>query len=248
MTTDALLTILLNVAIPSVLAILGGILAARSLPAEHIRYERWLWTSGFVSLALLAVVLAVVQQVRLTTDRVEADRKANETEGRLRADSKFTQGQLDTMTKVLTTLASTNTKPQDGNMTAAMLKALAAAGHSLSTPPTTPSLKDKLIQLSSDLAKFYSDRKEAASEVSSASQTARSVDFNTRYKLMMEETTIMYSARFFVYVTAALDEARGYGLDTREVELHSNRVISSGSLLDLQSVTLDLVKLASKVP
>jgi hypothetical protein len=231
MTTDALLVILLNVAIPSVLAILGGILAARSLPAERIRYERWLWTSGFLGLALLAVVLAVIQQVRLTTYRVETDRKANETEGRLRADSKFTQGQLDTMTKVLTTLASTTTKPQDGNMTAAMLKALAATGRSLST---APSLKDKLIHLSSDLANFYSDRKVAESEAWNP-QTTSSLDLNTRIKLMMGDTAIKYSARFSVYVTAALDEARGYGLDTKEVESHSNRIISSGIRIRVES-------------
>ena len=106
MTADAILAIVLNVAIPSILAILGGILAVRSLPVGAVKYERWLWVSAFLGLALIAIVLSFVQQVRTTTQQREADEKSARTVNDLRSDGKYTQGQLDSINKVLTAIVA----------------------------------------------------------------------------------------------------------------------------------------------
>lgn len=135
MTTNGILSILLNAAIPSILAILGGILAVRALPAEKFHHERWFWISAFIGLALVAVALTSVQQVILTTQQSEAERRSNEKENSLRLDNRYTQGQLDTMTKVLTSLAS---KTESGGITKDVLGALAMAARASSPAPVEP--------------------------------------------------------------------------------------------------------------
>jgi hypothetical protein len=131
-TTGALLSVLLSVAIPFVLAVMGGILAVRSLPAEKFRYERWWWVASFICIALLGIVLAFVQQLILTKEQKETEQKASEAEFRLRSEGRYTQGQLDTMTKVLTALAS---KPTDPSISKSLIQALA-----MSTQTSTASL------------------------------------------------------------------------------------------------------------
>lgn len=126
MTTDGVLSVLLSVAIPFLLAVLGGILAVRSLPAEKFRNERWWWIGGFLGLAIVGIVLAFIQQIVLTDEQRVSDKKASDREAQLRADSRFTQGQLDTMTKVLTSIAS---KPDSSNIGREMLTALATVAH-----------------------------------------------------------------------------------------------------------------------
>jgi hypothetical protein len=76
-------------------------LAARSLPSETFRYERWCWIASFVGIALVGIVLAFVQQVVLTTEQAEAEKAATTAQARLEADNRFTQGQLDSINKVL---------------------------------------------------------------------------------------------------------------------------------------------------
>jgi energy-coupling factor transporter transmembrane protein EcfT len=122
MTVDGLLAILLNVAIPSLLALAGGILAIRAF-REAKSPERWAWIGVFFGLALVAIVLAFVQQVRFTSQQKEMDAKEASAELRSTNDNKYMQGQLDSINKVLTTVVS---KPGDSGLIKDLLKSLAS--------------------------------------------------------------------------------------------------------------------------
>lgn len=104
MTVDALLAIALNVAIPCVLAILGGILAVRSLQSNT--REKLFWVCSFIGIALIAIVLAFVQQVRLSEQIQKNEQIATAKEQKLTGEQKYTQGQLDSINKVLTAVVS----------------------------------------------------------------------------------------------------------------------------------------------
>jgi len=130
-TTDALLALLLNVAIPSLLAVAGGLLAARTLPKDK-RLEQGLWTALFVGLALIAIGLAFVQQVRITTQQTNADEVANKRQSALEGTNRYTQGQLDSITKVLTSLVSSGSSNNDYKTT---LRALLASAATRNVPP-----------------------------------------------------------------------------------------------------------------
>ncbi len=108
MKLDALLEILLNVVIPCALALAGGILAARSL-SDDKRVERSRWMALLYALPALAIVLAFVQQVRISSRdegaKPEQQAKDIKTEG----DVKYTQGELDSsLTKCLLKLSNAN--------------------------------------------------------------------------------------------------------------------------------------------
>lgn len=113
MTLDALLNILLAVVVPGLMALIGGVLAARALPREIGKKnpEMWYWISGFVFLFLVSIVLAFVREVRSTAQQRAADQKAAQAELRSTGDIKYMQGQLDSINKVLSTLSS-NSNPQ----------------------------------------------------------------------------------------------------------------------------------------
>src|ERR1700733_65364 len=151
MTTSAILSIVISVGIPFVLAVLGGILAVRSLPVENFRYERWWWIGTFVGLCLLGIILAVIQQVKLTGDQQLADNKASASESQLRSDMRYTQGQLDTMTKVLSAVAF---KSNETGSNKDLLQELVAVGRGAAnrTPAapvtyTNSQLKDAALDL-----------------------------------------------------------------------------------------------------
>lgn len=122
MTLDALLAILLNVAIPSLMAVAGGILAIRTY-RDAKGPERWAWVSVFVFLFIVAVVLGFVQQVRLTSQQKDSDEKTAAAELRSSGEIKFMQGQLDSINKVLTAVVS---RPGDAGLAKDLLKALAS--------------------------------------------------------------------------------------------------------------------------
>ena len=112
MTTDALLAISLNVVIPSLLAVAGGVLAIRAF-RDAKSTERWAWLGVFVFLFLVAVVLAFAQQVLFTEEQKRSDDKAAQIEARRSDEAKytqgqlsFTQGQLESINKVLSTVVS----------------------------------------------------------------------------------------------------------------------------------------------
>lgn len=104
MNTDALLAILLNVVIPSVLAVAGGILAVKALSNDK-RVERARWITLFVGLAIAAIVLAFIQQVRLTTQQAIVDQKAAANELRASNDNRYIQGRLDSIVQVMVTFS-----------------------------------------------------------------------------------------------------------------------------------------------
>lgn len=129
MTTDALLALLLNIVIPTLLAVAGGILAIRTFK-DAKSTERWAWIGVFLFLFLVAVILGFIQQVRQTSEQKEADEKANAAELRNEGNIKYMQGQLDSINKVLTTVVS---QGGDSGLGKALLKALAAQASAASS-------------------------------------------------------------------------------------------------------------------
>jgi hypothetical protein len=125
MTIDALLNILLTVGVPSLMALMGGILAAKALPTDPgtRNLERSLWVCGFLALFLLSIVLSFIQQVRNTTQQRAADGKAAQAELKSTGDIKYMQGELDSINKVLGTLSANS----DPKQTAAILKGIMPA-------------------------------------------------------------------------------------------------------------------------
>lgn len=154
MTVDSLLAILLAVVIPFALAVAGGILAIKALPPEAQVRRNW-WISLFVALTLIGIVLAFAQQVLLTKEQKEADEKGNAREVRMISDTKFTQGQLDSINKVLTAVIS---KSGDSGLVKEVLKALAGqaaqAGNSGQQSYSNSQLRDAALDLARRLREF----------------------------------------------------------------------------------------------
>ncbi len=125
MTLDALLNIAITVVLPFLMALGGGILAARSLQSER---EKRFWIFGFVLVFLLCVALSVVQQVRSTTQ--EASRQVRDSQRDLvhMGNEKYMQGQLDSINRVLASLSQNSTPDK----TLSLLKSLMTA----TAPPT----------------------------------------------------------------------------------------------------------------
>lgn len=82
MTTDGLISIVLAVAIPRLMALIGGALATRTLPSENgcRNPETYFWVGFFVLLFLVSIVLAFYQQVRNTSQQQAADKMAADKE------------------------------------------------------------------------------------------------------------------------------------------------------------------------
>jgi hypothetical protein len=159
MTTDAILSVLLSVAIPFILAAMGGILAVRTTD-EKFRYERWWWLVSFIGLALLGIVLAFVQQIVLTSEQKEADRKSEESRRQLESTTRFTQGQLDTMTKVLTVVASKGEPGISRDVVQALVTAVAPAMRADKTYPhnlSTKELRESTIGLVKTIRAFLGE-------------------------------------------------------------------------------------------
>lgn len=104
MTVDALLNILLSVGVPGLMALVGGILAARALPSKDNKRnpELYIWASGFLSLFIVSLILAFIQQVRITTQQSVSVKEAHEKELNSEGNIKYMQGELDSIGKVLT--------------------------------------------------------------------------------------------------------------------------------------------------
>jgi hypothetical protein len=107
------LNILLAVVVHGLMAVIGGILAAKALPTEPGKKNRetWYWISGFVFRFLVSVGLAFVQQIRSTKQQITTDEKATQAELKSNGEIKYMQGQLDTMNRVLGTVAA-NSDPK----------------------------------------------------------------------------------------------------------------------------------------
>ena len=112
MTVDARLSVAITVAIPFFLAVAGGILAVRTLPDANLR-ERTIWIAVFVGLFFVGLVLSVIQQVRMTTQQTLAESAAHDKDVRIEGDAKYTQGQLESINKVISSLVLSNTSTQE---------------------------------------------------------------------------------------------------------------------------------------
>jgi hypothetical protein len=127
-TVDSLLNILLAVVIPGFMALAGGILAAKALPtvAGKRNVEKWYWSSVFILLFVVGVVLAFVQQVRDTSRRENEQQNVRVEELRTHGDLKYLQGQLDTQNSLLAKLASSG-DPTTGKAIVAALASVVGA-------------------------------------------------------------------------------------------------------------------------
>jgi hypothetical protein len=155
MTTDAFLNILLTVLLPGLMALFGGILAARSLPSEPGKRnpEKWGWIAIFMFLFLVSVVLAFVQQVRATHAQQVSDDKAHQLEVKNTGDVKYMQGQLDSINKVLGTLSANS----DPKQTASILRGLMpimASGKSALEKISDKQLQIKVLEFVRQMREF----------------------------------------------------------------------------------------------
>jgi len=157
MTPDALLAILLNVCIPCLLAVCGGVLAVRALPVSKAR-ERFVWIAVFVGIAVLGIVLAFFQQVRITMQQQMEDRRTAARELQTQSASTYTQGQLDSINKILSVfVANSSGSPLgDRKVLEALLSASASAkehaqSSSAQNQASAP-LRERLLTFSAELS------------------------------------------------------------------------------------------------
>lgn len=65
------------------------------------RREKWIWLGVFIVLGASAVFFGIAQQVRMSAAQTRTDQAAREREARLIESQRYTQGQLDSINKVL---------------------------------------------------------------------------------------------------------------------------------------------------
>lgn len=179
MTTDALLAIAVGVLIPFLLAVAGGALAIKALPPETKSSEKSIWISAFIGLFLVGVVLAFCQQVRMTTLQTTADEKDHQKEVKNEGEIKYTQGQLDSINKVLAQAIQTGGAP-DKSLTNALLKGAMQASQARSfgvEPPaiqrmTNAQLKAKVMDFVQQLRKMSADVSAQTRQLSDAQMEA----------------------------------------------------------------------------
>lgn len=157
MTTDALLNIAVTVILPFLMALGGGILAAKSLQSE---VEKRFWIAGFIGVFLLCVSLSFVQQVRNTTQEQARENRDNQKDLTNTGNEKYMQGQLDSINKVLVTLSS-NSNP---NQTVAILKSLIPEMPQIIAPGQSALEKMSNKQLRSSVLSFVSRLRDSVSK------------------------------------------------------------------------------------
>jgi hypothetical protein len=81
-----------------------------------------------VLLFLIGVVLSFIQQVRMSTQEQQAEVKAHEKEIRDQGDIKYTQGQLDSINKMLANVISSHASDSQ-DLTKDLLRGIMAASH-----------------------------------------------------------------------------------------------------------------------
>jgi hypothetical protein len=156
-TFDSMLEIALAVGIPGLMALIGGALAARALPTEPGKknLEMWYWISGFMFLFLFSIILAFVQQIRATAKERATEQKTQQVELRSRGEVKYMEGQLDTMNRVLGTLA-TNSDPKQN---ALLFKALlSASSTSKRDPVSLGNLALRCSELANNIMRFAANQ------------------------------------------------------------------------------------------
>jgi hypothetical protein len=178
MTTDALLNIVLSVGVPGLMALLGGVLAARTLPYEAGKRnpEIKIWSSGFVFLFVISVVLAFVQQTRNTTQQQLAAQIAHDKDLIGTGNIRYMQGQLDSINKVLGSLSSQSDPRQIvgilKSMSAPLVPTPSAAPQGVEAPAiqrmSNGQLRERVIQFANAMRQFDAD-----SEIASEAQATK---------------------------------------------------------------------------
>ncbi len=162
MTWDAILAILLNVAIPVTLAILGGALAIRSLK-EAKSTERSIWLAIFIGLGVAAIVLAFAQQILITRKETQANLRARQTELRMSNDNKYMQGQLESIRQVLTAALASG---QPGSkFTSDVLRAIAGVTQN-TAQLSNQQLRRRVADVAERMRQFDRDREIGLSNLS----------------------------------------------------------------------------------
>jgi hypothetical protein len=98
MTVDALLNILLLVAVPGLMALIGGHLAAKALES---RYERNLYRASFAFLFVVGIGLSIWQQVRTTNAEGLAKSQAHSAQIKAESDMQYLKGELNLLATLL---------------------------------------------------------------------------------------------------------------------------------------------------
>jgi len=158
MTTDGLLAILLNVLLPAITAILGGVLAVRSL-GKLKPVEKWLWVSGFVFCGLLGVVIGVVQQIRFSTQQRIAEAEAANSRLQASNEVKYTQGELDAIKGLLQVFAQNTDPAKQALLVRSLAGSIKLPAPQPTPPATTPGptnaqIKNNALDLARRLREF----------------------------------------------------------------------------------------------
>jgi arginine exporter protein ArgO len=176
MSIDGLLSIVLAVLIPFLLAVAGGILAVRALPSETSRIERYWWVAGFVFLLVIGILLSFYQQVRISNNEQIVSKAEKDKEIKAEGEIKYTQGQLDSINKILATIVNSNTLDSRG-VTLALLRGALQAGRSGEgvQPPaiqrmTNQQLRAKVLTFVNTLRKECSDYMSQTESIVSSSR------------------------------------------------------------------------------
>jgi hypothetical protein len=203
-TFDALLNILIAVVVPGLMAVLGGILAAKALPTEPGKKngQMWFYVLVFVFLFLISVGLAFVQQIRSTAQQRAADEKAARAELKSTGDIKFVQGQLDTMNRVLGMVAANS----DPKQLAILLRGVA---------PDKSTLKKRTLALCSDIESWSKKQSPFPSTAVPGKPTQKEIEDQNAYATKVNND---YFQRFGTRALGIIQEYGAKGFDVRMME------------------------------
>jgi hypothetical protein len=217
MALDALLNILIAVVVPGLMAVIGGILAAKALPTEPGKKNRemWYWISGFVVLFLVSVLLAFVQQIRSTTQQLAAEQKAAQAELKSGGDIKYMQGQLDTMNRVLATVAA-NSDP----------KTMARLLRGVATDKST--LRKRTLALCSDIEAWSKKLPKPPSVAVAGKPTQKEQDEQNAY---FQKQMADYFQRFGARALGITQEYGAKGFDVKMLEMQAENGYLPGDLV-----------------
>jgi hypothetical protein len=180
-------------------------LAVKALPVDAARpFERWGWIGVFVFLLLIGIVLAFVQQVRLTNAQTLADDRERQKDLRSEGAVKYTQGQLDSINKVLAQVAS-SPSGLDKSLNSALLQGALRASQSVKPnvePPaiqrmTSLQLRSRVIDFSNQLRdismRMQTQSRQLQDEMMNASRSAPNDDERKkRWNDYSTKTTNLY--------------------------------------------------------
>jgi hypothetical protein len=165
MTVDAFLSFALAIAIPFLLAGAGGFLATRTLPKHTKRQEFWCWIGVFSGLLIVGIVLGVIQQVRLATQQHEAEKTVAAEKLRNEGNVKYTQGQLDSINKVLVSVVNSGgTNGLTASLLKGALKASEGSSHGAGVEPpaiqrmTNAQLRQRVIDFANEMRRYKADQ------------------------------------------------------------------------------------------